>query len=120
MSATRIVFPAGPGYLSIDRREDGGDLILSVHGDVDLGSVPTLREALQDAEDATAREDAAARRIVLDLAHLDFIDSSGLHLLLVAHRRARSRGHALVLAEVPPHARRLFRLTGVDADLPTE
>lgn len=79
MSATQIRFPAGPEHLSIDWREEGEDLILSVHGEVDLG-----------------------------------------HLLLIAHRHAQSNGPALVLANVPRQARRLFRLTGVDAELAIE
>ena len=114
MFVTHNFSASGPGRLAIDRTEDSGSVTLSVRGEVDLTSVPLLRQELQDAEDA------ASRRIVLDLAGLDFIDSSGLHLLIVAHHRAQSNGHALVLTNVPRQARRLFRLAGIDAGLVIE
>lgn len=87
-------------------------MTLSLRGEIDIASAPLLWRELQDA----ARP--PARRIVLDLAALDFIDSSGIRALLEAHDHADSSGGALVLTNVPPRVRELFRLTGLDARIP--
>lgn len=100
--------------LTIDRQEEDGSVTLSLHGEVDLLSAPLLRQGLRDAAQASPR------RIVLDLAELDFIDSTGVHTLLEAQSYIGSNDHALVLANVPPHVHRLFRITGVDAQFPIE
>jgi anti-anti-sigma factor len=97
--------------LTIDRREEDGCVTLSVHGEIDLTSASLLQRELDDAESS------APGRIVLDLAALDFIDSSGLRVLLEAHRRAESSDHVLVLARVPRDVRRLLSLTGSEAIL---
>jgi anti-sigma B factor antagonist len=109
------VLPAsGRDLLTIDCREEGGGLTLRVCGEIDLASAPLLRQALKDAEQSSSC------RIVLDLGALDFIDSSGILVLIEAQRRAASNAHALALRSVPPHAHRLFRLMGVEALLPIE
>jgi anti-anti-sigma factor len=100
-----------PAEFGIDRREEDGGLTLSIQGEIDLATAPRLERELEDA----AR--SSARRIVLDLAALDFIDSSGVCLLVEAQRRADHDGRPLVLTHVPPHARRLFQITGVDTVL---
>ena len=51
-------------------------------------------------------------RIAIDLAGVEFIDSSGLRTLIVAQKRARANGHSLILRSVGPQTRRLFELTG--------
>lgn len=86
-------------------------MILSIRGEIDLASAPLISQELQDA----AR--SSSRRIVLDLAALDFIDSSGIRALL-AQGHADSNAHVLLLTNVPPRVRRLFRLTGLDAQIP--
>lgn len=98
----------------IDRQEEDGSVTLSLRGEIDLVSAPLLRQQLEDAVRSSPR------RIVLDLAALAFIDSSGIHALLEAQGLADFNAHALVLINVPPHVRRLFRLTGLDAQLPIE
>jgi anti-sigma B factor antagonist len=79
---------------------------LTVRGEIDLASAPALERELRDAE-------RPARRVVLDLAGLEFIDSTGIHVLVDAQRRAEINGHQLVLKHVPAQAERLFSLTGI-------
>lgn len=105
---------SGRNLLTIDRQEEDGSVTLSLRGEIDLLSVPLLRQGLKDAAGSFPR------RIVLDLAALDFIDSTGVHALLEAQRYAESNAHALVLANIPPHVRQLFRITGIDARIPIE
>ncbi len=56
--------------------------------------------------------------VVVDMTGTTFLDSSGLHVLLGAHRQARSDGHELRLAVSPGGAvDRIFTLTGTDGIL---
>jgi anti-anti-sigma factor len=55
---------------------------------------------------------AQPARIIIDLAELDFIDVTGLRVLLKARDRAQAAGGELLLANVGPGVRRLLRLTG--------
>jgi anti-sigma B factor antagonist len=60
------------------------------------------------------------QRVVLDLAELRFMDSTGLRILLKAKRTAVEGGWVLVLRSVPPNIRRLLELAGVQDVIPTE
>lgn len=100
-----------PGQLTIASRREAGDVTLTVGGEVDIASAPALDSALRDAESSLPS------RILVDLAALDFIDSTGIHLLIDAHQRADANGYELVLEHVPAHAQRLFRLTGISTRL---
>jgi anti-anti-sigma factor len=51
-------------------------------------------------------------RVVVDLAGLEFIDSTGLRVLLLADARARERGYELVLRAGGPTVQRVFEMTG--------
>ena len=87
--------------LSVDR--DSGGVIV-VHGDIDVAGGPILEAALLKADDASP--------VIIDLADVFFIDSSGLRCLLGAGRRARDRGTTVVLRGVGPEVLRLLEITG--------
>jgi anti-anti-sigma factor len=66
-----------------------------------------------------------AELVVVDLRGLEFMDSTGLHLLLQAQQQAQDSGRRLVLVRGPDAVQRLFDLTGVAealtiVDSPTE
>jgi anti-sigma B factor antagonist len=85
----------------------GDRAILRVVGEVDLGSSGELETALKQAA-------AAAARMLVDLTGVEFMDSSGLRLLLQARRDAEQddRAFALAVAEGGAVAR-LLDLAGV-------
>jgi anti-anti-sigma factor len=86
--------------------EHDGVAILALSGELDLATVPILKE------DLAPFEGNGVSTIVLDLRDLTFIDSSGLLAFLEARRRAMSNGHRLVMSGASPAAQRLFELTG--------
>jgi anti-sigma B factor antagonist len=100
--------------LTIASRIRAEEVTLTVRGELDLASAPALEDALRNAESARPA------RIVLDLAALEFIDSTGIHLLIHAQQRSEAERRRLVLTHVPAHATRLFRLTGISALLTVE
>jgi len=85
----------------------GAARVVIVRGEVDLATAPELevsvRHALEDAPDG----------VVLDLAALSFIDSSGLRALVALSKDAKSRGASLALENLPRHAQRVLELTGL-------
>lgn len=87
---------------------------VSVHlrGELDLATADRAEDALLAAE---AQERSS---VILDLSGLRFIDSTGLRLVLRAHRRSREGGARLRLVEGPPEVQRVFRVTGTESLLP--
>ena len=83
---------------------------VAVRGEIDLDAVPRLESAL----DAAIRSTAGA--FVLDLCDLDFLDSSGLRLILRARALLAREDRALAIVCPPGPVRRLFELAGI-ADL---
>lgn len=93
--------------LTIETRQDDGELCLALRGELDPHTAPELRDRL---DQAFAR---GHHRIGLELSELTFMDSSGLRVILSAHKEAASRGGSLVLRSPSPTARRLLDITGL-------
>jgi anti-anti-sigma factor len=95
-----------PGALAVSCVVEGATARLSLRGELDLASVPQMEEGLRNATQS------AAKRVVIDLSRLAFIDSTGLRLLLQADARAREQGYELVLHPGEPTVQRVFEVTG--------
>jgi anti-sigma B factor antagonist len=93
--------------LKVQGRNGTGDVLLVVVGSVDIATAPELERALA----RTLSE--PAERLVIDLRRVDFMDASGVSLLLRQERRARAAGAALIVVKGPPAVQRLFQLTGL-------
>jgi anti-anti-sigma factor len=87
---------------------EGRDAVVRPHGEIDVRTVPGLRRAL-DAAVESGRGD-----LVVDLAEVAFIDSSGLGALLGRYRRM-PEGRRMILRAPRPHVRSLLHLAGVPA-----
>jgi anti-sigma B factor antagonist len=97
-----------PGTLAItsDVDVEDGTASVSLAGELDLAGARQLEACLDEVE----REGPA--RLIIDLAGLAFIDSTGLRLLLQADARARERGCELLLRRGEPSVQRVFEVTG--------
>ena len=93
--------------LEVRRFDDPLGVVLVLRGELDLATVPLLQEHL----DRAVRSGAA---VVIDLAGLGFIDSSGLQVLLRADRQLRARNGQLVLLGGSRAVYRAFELAGMD------
>ena len=82
-------------------------------GELDIATVPHLDRSLRIAREA--EED-----VVLDLRELDFIDSSGGHLLVEADRRIRESGGRLLVYLRSGEVAWLLQLLGIDRMLHVE
>ena len=78
-----------------------------VGGELDLASGPALEEELQRLSDS------GAELLIVDLRELEFMDSTGLSILVKAHQRAIEAGREFGLVRGPQQVQRLLDLTGV-------
>lgn len=86
--------------LEVSRRDDG---TIVVSGDVDAHSVADLSREI----------DSRPGAVMLDLAGVGFIDSSGIRVLVETHSRCRDVGTEFRIVTVSPPVRRLFEITGL-------
>lgn len=81
--------------------------VVQVEGELDLASVPRVREELHEA---LATRPA---QLVVDLSACTFVDASALSMLVDVHRRAWREGGVLTLRGCSPRVLRLLSLTGL-------
>lgn len=99
--------------LQIEVRHDAGRLVLALVGELDMASADRLEQAV---DDDSLRAEAS---VVLDLQGLQFIDSTGLRVILRALERCRGRGQDFAITRGSPQVQRLLSITGVATHLPT-
>jgi anti-sigma B factor antagonist len=97
--------------LTIQARREPGYVVVTVAGEVDIATVARLRERLS----ALA---AGGLPLVADLDQVSFMDATGLGALAGAARRAAAHGASLYVVCARPQTRRLFRVTGLDRQIP--
>jgi anti-anti-sigma factor len=98
--------------LTIVSQEHAGTHFVRLEGEMDGSSA-------RDLEDELIRiERTGASRIVLDMARLEFIDSTGLAVLIRAHWRAANNAHKLALTRPRANIMRILELCGLDKELP--
>jgi anti-sigma B factor antagonist len=99
------------GTLSIRILEEDPICTLSLFGELDLANAATLAAQL---------ERSTADELILDMSKLEFIDSTGIALLVGAHRRLNGDGEVRfrLVASESTSVRRVLGLTGLDSELP--
>ena len=97
-----------PAPFHCDLVPEDGRVLMRLAGELDLSSTPVLEQRLREALDS-------GRQLVVDLRNLDFMDSTGLTLLVRWARGAEQDGYELALVRGEPRVHRLFELTGLDA-----
>src|SRR4051794_24963641 len=95
---------------SLSAERDGERLLIACTGELDLTTAPELEELLITS--------APYGELELDLAHLEFIDSSGLRLLLSERERMGRSGGVLRVVGARGAVARVFALSGLEAELP--
>jgi anti-sigma B factor antagonist len=98
-------------HLQVDYRADDGTVVISLAGEVDIASAPELEQAIDRAAAS------GARLVIVDLRGLEFMDSTGISLLVRAHQSALESEHRFAVTKGSPQVDRLLTLTGLDQHL---
>jgi anti-anti-sigma factor len=88
--------------------EQSGYRVVSLRGEFDLLVKPEV-----DAELRAALEPSVGP-LIIDLGGLTFIDSSGVHSLVMAHRSASACGQRLVVVPGSDQVTKVLRLCGLE------
>ena len=99
--------------LAVDADASASPAVLRLRGDLDLATAPALEAAGRDLPDTTDT-------VILDLAALTFVDSSGLTAIVRLHRLFSSRGGRVVIRRASPFVREILRVAGLDRVLTVE
>lgn len=104
---------ASQDQLRINVRQENDRLVLYLSGELDLASAPVLQQEIDSPVLASAA------MVVLDLQQLEFVDSTGLRVLLLANERSRKRGQEFAMTPGSEQVQRLLSVTGVGGHLRT-
>lgn len=91
---------------------DDGIRVVAVRGELDLSTAPELEGPLNDA---IAVGDAS---VLVDLSECEFIDSTGIALIVRAWQKLGRGDGRLVLCSHNLQVRRLLKITGVESSIP--
>jgi anti-anti-sigma factor len=83
---------------------------VALTGEIDIQTAPSLRAELTELINATVTGD----ELRIDLSGVSIVDSSGLSVLIAAHKLATARDVRLVLTALPQHVSRTLSITGLD------
>lgn len=94
--------------LALTSRTEGDFEIIEVGGEIDVYTAPRLREAI------VAAVDAGHSRLIIDVGRVDFLDSTGLGVLVGALKRVRADGGSLDIVCTQERILKIFQITGLD------
>ena len=92
-----------------DEHSASGTHVINVRGEIHVQTAPRFAQRLSEAIDK------GNTAIVLDLSAVEFIDSTGLSVLLNGLRRVTRRQGRMALVVSNPTVLRLFEVTQLDA-----
>jgi anti-anti-sigma factor len=96
--------------MRVEVRREEDRVVLSVRGELDLASAPVLEREIEAVE-----RDSPA--LVLDLEDLEFIDSTGLRVILAAHEHSHKQGQEFAVTRGSRQIQRLLDITRVGEHL---
>jgi anti-sigma B factor antagonist len=98
-----------PHFELAAERSDAGVQVVNVSGEIHVSTAPSFREQLTEVIES------GGSALVLDLSGVEFIDSTGLSVLLNGLRLVSQRHGHLALVCTNPTVMRLFQITSLDA-----
>jgi anti-anti-sigma factor len=96
----------------LETQDQNGVVLLTLRGELDIGSAGKVEEELRRVE-----QEGPPALIILDLRKLEFMDSSGLRVIMAADQRAREGERRVAVVQGPDAVRRVFEITRLDERL---
>ena len=98
--------------LGLSTRAESRSVIVAIEGELDIATADDLQEHVQQAMDEHGPW------LILDLSALDFMDSSGLNVIISTYRSVREAGGSLSLAALNERVTKVVRLVGLHRQVP--
>lgn len=95
---------------SVSSEDEGGATVISVAGELDLSTAPQLEEHLR----------GAGASVVVDLSACEFIDSTGIALIVRAAQGGDGDGARIALCGLKQQVLRVLQVAGVEDQIPTK
>lgn len=89
-------------------------LKLQITGDLDAHTADELRDSLENILDSDHRK----IHLILDLEGVNFIDSSGLGVILGCYRKVSKRNGKVIIINPQPHVQKILELSGINRVIP--
>jgi anti-sigma B factor antagonist len=96
-----------PVDLSLETRQENGRTIIEVGGEIDVYTAPKLRECITNLVDEGQVD------LIIDLERVEFMDSTGLGVLVGGLKRVRTHEGSLELVCTQERLLKIFRITGL-------
>ncbi len=93
--------------LTLATREIDGATIVSVSGEIDVYTAPTLRDQI------TELVGQGRHHLIIDMGGVEFLDSTGLGVLVGGLKKVRANGGSLRLICHQDRLLKIFRITGL-------
>lgn len=97
--------------LNIDIEAANGRANIALSGELDISSAGRVEDEL------TSLQSQSPEMLVLDLRELQFMDSTGLRLIVRADEAARAGGTRFIIVRGPEPVQRVFQIVGLDTRL---
>lgn len=97
--------------LDLEIHDNPDMVVLSLRGELDISSAPRVEKEL------SRLEAPGPATLVFDLTELEFMDSTGLRIVVSGDARARQRGGRFAVVRGPEAVQRIFRITRLDERL---
>lgn len=91
--------------MEVQFTEDNGVLIVKIEGEINISTSPQLKKDFEKVD---------AKKLVINLQGVGYVDSSGLATLVEILKKSRSRGGALHLTNLSDKVKSLFEITKLD------
>ncbi len=95
--------------MTVKSFEKDGVAVFQVNGEINISTSPDLKKHF---------EKLAAKKVVVDLTEVGYVDSSGLATLVEMLKKTKSQGGSLGLAGMSEKVRSLFEITKLDKLFP--
>ena len=93
--------------LTLSTREVGGRTVVAVGGEIDVYTAPKLRDTITELVAAGVYD------IVIDMEQVEFLDSTGLGVLVGGLKKVRAHEGSLQLVCNQDRLLKIFRITGL-------
>jgi anti-sigma B factor antagonist len=98
--------------LSLATKDEGDITVVEVGGEIDVYTAPKLREQLIELVSN------GRYQLVVDMENVDFLDSTGLGVLVGGLKRVRAHDGSLRLVCTQERILKIFRITGLTKVFP--